>query len=79
MVAMRRYSKEDFEKELKEVCHLTYTDQTVGNTRLWKTKNDRYVTVTEDPAGGFYPDSYLDEIIKQVEILTGLDYFDSPD
>jgi len=56
MVAMRLYSRKDFESKLKEVYKLSPTDETVDDTRLWKTENDCYIAITELPEGHGYPD-----------------------
>lgn len=73
MVAMRIYSKKNFERELKEVYRLSPTDETVDDTRLWKTENGCYIAITELPEGQDYPDYYLDIIIEHLSLL-GLHY-----
>lgn len=73
MTAMRLYTKEAFEKELKDTYHLTLSDERVDDARLWKTENDCYIAVTELPEGESYPDYYLDIIVKHLKLL-GLDY-----
>jgi len=73
MVAVRLYSKEDFESEMKEVYKLSPTDETVDDTRFWKTENDCYIAITELPEGQDYPDYYLDIIVEHLSLL-GLHY-----
>ena len=69
-MAMRRYTKAEFEAELTQKWKLQPTGEGTATTRAWKTPRGRHILVPVLPHGEAYPDYLLDRI---VEILTTID------
>lgn len=66
-MAMRLYTREEFEDELREKWGLTLTDECLETARIWRTKSGNHVTVPLLPAGEAYPDYFLNEIERQLD------------
>ena len=65
-MAMRLFSKADFEKELVR-AELVRTDITTATSRLWKAPNGAHITVPDHAAQ--YPDSILEDVLRQLGLL----------
>lgn len=73
-MAARLYTKEEFEKELREQLGLTPTDTTTATSRFWKTAKGRYVPVPSagnqyPEIGERYPDSWMAQIYVEIQRL----------
>lgn len=68
-MALRLFSKEEFEQELKESWNLSPTNEGGDTFTLWHTSKGHYITVPKLPESERYPDYVLDGIIKQLETL----------
>lgn len=68
-MAMRLYSCDDFEAELKEKWKLTPTDTTTAQTRMWKTPKGRHISIPSLPQGERYPDCYIDLLVERLDAL----------
>lgn len=68
-MAMRLYTKDEFEAELKEKWELVPTDQKFKTYRIWETKKGHFLTVPILPAGESYPDYFLDTVLEQLSAL----------
>jgi len=66
-MAMRLYTKAEFEAELKEKWGLTPTEQVFATFRIWRHECGGHLTVPELPRGERYPDHFLDGVIEQIE------------
>ena len=71
-MAMRLYTKQEFEDELRRKLGLTPTDHLTATNRYWKTKSGKFVPVplvgndiTE--LGERYPDSWMAQIYLEVQ------------
>jgi len=78
-MALRLFTKEEFEQELKEKLELTPTDECTDTACAWKTKSDRSVLVPisgiELPdIGEMFPDNWVAEIIGQIEAIESVDF-----
>lgn len=65
-MAMRILLKPDFEKEL-ERAGLERTNITTATSRLWKAPNGVHITVPDH--ADEYPDSVLEDILRQLGLL----------
>ncbi len=68
-MAMRLYSKDEFEEDLRVKWNLAPTDHKTNTARLWKTSDGKYVVVPELPNGERYPDYLLHEVIEQLKAV----------
>ena len=73
-MALRLYTKEEFQKELSDSLKLSPTDETVGGARAWATNTGKHVLVPENginvpELGERFPDNWMAEIYTQVEKL----------
>lgn len=66
-MAMRLYTREEFEAELREKWGLKPTDHATKTTRAWITPNGDHLLVPVFPDGDRYPDHLLDKIVQQIE------------
>lgn len=71
-MALRLYTKEEFETELRNHLGLVPTDSVIDTARAWRTKKGRHVLVPmvgiEVPElGERYPDSWMAKIHLEVE------------
>ena len=64
-MAMRLYTKEEFEAELREKWDLIPTSEKFKTYRIWKTRKGHFLTVPILPAGERYPDYFLDTVLEQ--------------
>ena len=64
-MAMRRYTKREFEAELKKLG-LVSTDHVQGSVRFWRTQKGGHISVSILPPRERYPDHMLDEVIRQI-------------
>ena len=64
-MAMRRYTKREFEAELRQLG-LTSTNHLHGTFRIWKTQKGGHISVPILPTRERYPDHILDEVIRQI-------------
>lgn len=76
-MALRLYTKEEFETELREQLGLDRTETVTDTSRVWKTKKGFHVLVPlsgiEIPEQGErYPDSWLAGIYKEVTRLDSI-------
>ena len=62
-MAMRLFSREDFQKELRR-AGLEPTDFVTQTGRLWETKDGQFISVPEHT--DIYPDSVLEDLLRQV-------------
>ena len=68
-MAMRLYSREDFESHLKENLGLTKTEHTTDTTEVWVTASGCHVTVPVLEKDELYPDFLFNDIYNQVEAI----------
>ena len=62
-MAMRIFSKKEFQAEL-ERAGLSRTDSATTTSRLWRAPNGQHVSVPDHD--GPYPDSILEDVLRQV-------------
>lgn len=65
-MAMRRYTKDELDAELREKWHLRETDQRTDTAVAWVTPNGKHVLVPVFPRGERYPDYIVDKIAEQL-------------
>ena len=65
-MAMRLFTKKEFEEHLRNQLDLEPTGEKTSTTHVWKTKTGYYVLVPVMPRGERYPDYLLNDIYKQV-------------
>jgi len=68
-MAMRLYTLEEFEDELKKKWKLTRTNVATTQTRMWKTPKGKHVSIPVLPAGERYPDLLIDILIQRLDAL----------
>lgn len=68
-MAMRLYTKDDFESHLNEKLGLTKTEYKTDTTEIWVTASGCHVTVPVLEEDDVYPDYLLNEIYKQVDAI----------
>jgi len=68
-MALRIYTKEEFELELRSLWGLEPTDSTTQKTRFWKTPEGKFLTVPEFEDGDPYPHFLFGEIVNQINDL----------
>ena len=69
-MAMRLYTKDEFEADIKQRWNIEPTDKRSSTAKLWKTQNGKYITIPELDQ---YPDYWLDVVrdnIAEVESRT---------
>jgi hypothetical protein len=74
-MALRLYTKAEFEAELHDRLGLTSTDTVTGTARLWKNKAGKHVTVPMNGVsvpelGERYPDDWMALIDRELERLS---------
>lgn len=77
-MALRLYTRVEFEKALQNELGMTPTEEYTELTRAWKTRKGHFITVPKNginvlEQGERFPDNWLAEIYKQVERLDGKD------
>ena len=68
-MAMRLYTRTEFEKELRTKWKLEPTEHQAAMFTIWKTPKGKHVMVPTLPKGTRYPDFYVDEIVEQLKRL----------
>lgn len=68
-MAMRLYTRDEFEEELVQKWNLTPTEERTETTRFWMTPNGKHISVPILPGGTRYPDYYIDEIERRLSAL----------
>jgi hypothetical protein len=66
-MAMRLFSKDEFEAYLRDNLSLTKTDQRVSSAVIWKIKDGQFILVPELDDGDRYPDYLLNDIYLQIQ------------
>ena len=65
-MAIRLYSQEQFEEQIKELWGLEPTDARTETGRLWKTPDGFSILVPVLPNGVLYPHYLIGEIANQI-------------
>jgi len=68
-MAMRLYTRQELEQELREKWKLTPTKHRSGTTTAWRTPNGLHVLVPDFPKDARYPDYIVDRIVEQLVAL----------
>jgi len=68
-MAMRLFSREEWRDELTKKWKLTPTGQTTATTEIWLTAKGRPISVPLLEGDDTIPDSVLNLILEQLEIL----------
>ncbi len=66
-MAMRLFSKDEFEAYLRDNLNLTKTDQRVPSAFIWKTDGGQHIFVPELDDEDRYPDYLLNDIYLQIQ------------
>lgn len=70
-MAMRLFTKEEFEDRLRNVSKLTKTDERTDTTEIWVTEGGHHISVPILDDDKSYPDYILDEIYFQLKCING--------
>ena len=73
-MALRLYTKAEFESELRNKHGLTPTEIVTGTTKLWKNKAGKHVSIPMKgidipEQGEKFPDDWMAAIYKELERL----------
>ena len=65
-MAMRLYSREEFEADIAERWGLSPTENSTASVRFWMTRGGCHISI---PVLDHYPDYWLDEVKAQIEAV----------
>ncbi|MDH5573261.1 MAG: hypothetical protein OEY89_15980 [Gammaproteobacteria bacterium] len=66
-MAMRLFSKAEFEQHIQKQWGLTPTEIVTKTTKLWKTSDGLYISIPNLKKAETYPDYLLDVVISQIK------------
>lgn len=66
-MAMRLFTREEFEKYLRDNLGLTETENKTRTSSAWETADGNYILVPILEGDGLYPDHLLDKIYEQID------------